>query len=88
MLQNLVEYYRKSDGNTKKKILGCIFTEKLIIEKGRVANTPFTIPVQVLLNNVKGFQGSKKKQEIDFDLLSTYAPLMGKISKLFKCIFR
>jgi len=41
MLQNLVEYYRKSDGNTKKKILGCIFTEKLIIEKGRVANTPF-----------------------------------------------
>jgi hypothetical protein len=62
MLENLVEYYRKADGNTKKKILGCIFTEKLIIEKGRVANTPFTIPVQVLLNTVKGFQGSKKNR--------------------------
>ena len=75
MLENLVEYYKKADGNTKKKILGCIFTEKLIIEKGRVANTPFTIPVQVLLNTVKGFQGSKKKKEVEFDLLSTWAPL-------------
>jgi hypothetical protein len=69
-----VEYYRKADRNTKKKILGCIFTEKLIIEKGRVANTPFTIPVQVLLNTVKGFQGSIKKKEVDFDLLPTLAP--------------
>lgn len=25
MLENLVEYYMKSDGNTKKKILSCIF---------------------------------------------------------------
>lgn len=77
MLENLVEYYKKADGNTKKKILGCIFTEKLIIEKGRVANTPFTIPVQVLLNTVKGFQGSKKKKEVEFDLLSTWAPRPG-----------
>lgn len=78
MLENLVEYYKKADGNTKKKILGCIFTEKLIIEKGRVANTPFTIPVQVLLNTVKGFQGSKKKKEVEFDLLSTSAPLIAQ----------
>jgi hypothetical protein len=62
MFENLVEYYRKADGNTKKKIPGCIVTEKLIIEKGRVANTQFTIPVQVLLNTVKGFQGSKKRR--------------------------
>jgi hypothetical protein len=36
-LENLLEYYRKSDGKTKKKIPGCIFTEKLILEKGKVA---------------------------------------------------
>jgi len=30
MLENLLEYYRKSDGATKKKILGCIFDEKLV----------------------------------------------------------
>jgi hypothetical protein len=28
MLENLVSYYRKSDGKTKKKIFGCIFSEK------------------------------------------------------------
>jgi len=26
----------------------------------------------------------KKKKEVDFDLLSTWAPLMGKITKLFR----
>jgi hypothetical protein len=31
MLENLLEYYRKSDGATKKKILGCIFAEKLVL---------------------------------------------------------
>ena len=35
MLENLQEYYRKSDGATKKKILGCIFAEKLVLENGR-----------------------------------------------------
>ena len=62
MLENIVEYYRKADGKTKKRILGCIFAEKFVLEKGRVASTPFTIPVQVLLNTVKDFQGSKKNR--------------------------
>ena len=29
MLEYLLEYYRKSDGVTKKKIPGCIFSEKI-----------------------------------------------------------
>ena len=37
MLENLQEYYRKSDEATKKKILNCIFAEKLILENGGVA---------------------------------------------------
>jgi|GEM_PF-6841951 len=32
MLENLLEYYKKSDGVTKKKIPGCIFAEKLVLE--------------------------------------------------------
>jgi hypothetical protein len=35
MLENLLEYYRKSDGATKKKVLGCIFAEKLVLENGK-----------------------------------------------------
>jgi chromosome segregation ATPase len=38
MMENLREYYRKSDGKTKKKILGRIFAEKFVLEKGKVAS--------------------------------------------------
>ena len=27
MLEDIAEYYKKSDGKTQKKILGCIFSE-------------------------------------------------------------
>ena len=30
-LENLVEYNRNADGHIKKKILGCIFSEKLVV---------------------------------------------------------
>ena len=39
----------------EKKILGCIFSEKLILEKGKVATYEFTKPIQVLLNTSKVF---------------------------------
>lgn len=32
MLQDLLERYRKSDDATKKKVLGCIFAEKLAVK--------------------------------------------------------
>ena len=57
MFENIVEYYRKSDGATKKKILSCIFSKKIVLEKGKVATCEFTTPVQVLFNASKGFEG-------------------------------
>ena len=77
MMENLVSYYRKIDGQTKRKILGCIFSEKLILEKGRVATTPFSIPVQVLFNTSKVLEKSKNKKEVENDLLSCMAPPSG-----------
>jgi len=50
MLENIAEYYKKSDGATKKKILICIFSEKLVLDKGKVATCQFATPVKVLLN--------------------------------------
>jgi len=76
MLENLVSYYRKSDGNTKKKILSCIFSKKIILEKSKVATYEFTTPIQVLLNASKVCRGTKKRQEVETDLLSCMAPLM------------
>lgn len=53
MLENIVEHFRNSDGLTKKKILGCIFSKKLVLEKGKIATFEFTIPIKVLLNTSK-----------------------------------
>jgi hypothetical protein len=39
MFENLVSFYRTSDGKTKNKILACTLSEKLVLEKSRVANT-------------------------------------------------
>ena len=77
MLENLVSYYRKSNGLTKKKILGCIFSEKLVLENGRVATTPFTIPISVLINASKVLGRTTKKKEVENDLLSILAPPSG-----------
>ena len=77
MLENIVEYYRKSDGKTKKKILGCIFSKKLVLEKGRVATYEFTPTIQVLLNTSKVFRKSGTKKEVENDLLSCLALQVG-----------
>jgi hypothetical protein len=57
-----------------KKIFGCIFSEKVILEKGRVATTLFSKLVQVLINTSKVLEGSKNKKEVENDLLSIMAP--------------
>ena len=87
MLKNLVEFYRKSDGATRKKILGCIFSEKLVFENERVANTPFTLPIQVILNASEVLERSKKKKEVENNLFSCFVPLTfescNRLSDLF-----
>jgi site-specific DNA recombinase len=77
MLENLTGFYKEADGQTKRKILGCIFSEKRVFEKGRVATMSFTEPVQVLFKISKVLQGSKNKKEVEFNLLSTLAPQAG-----------
>lgn len=68
MLENIVEYYKSVDGKTKNKILGCIFSEKLVIEDGKVATIKFTKPIQLLLNASKGLEKLENKKEVENDL--------------------
>jgi hypothetical protein len=81
-----VENYRKSDGVTKKKILSCIFSKKLVLEKGKVATCEFTNSVQVLLNASKVFEGFNIKKEVTSDLLSCLAPLTVERCNFFSSI--
>ena len=87
MLENLLEYYRKSDGATKKKILGCIFAEKLVLENGRVATSTFTEPIQFILNASEVLGSSKNKKEVGNDILTCLVPptfeSCNRISDLF-----
>lgn len=73
-MENLLSFYKKSDGKTKKQILSCIFSEKFVLEKGRVATTPFSVPVKVLINTNEVLEGTKNKKEVENDLLSIMAP--------------
>src|SRR5665647_2455477 len=67
MLENLLEYYRKSDGVTKKKILNTIFAEKLIVVKGKVLEPVFTEPIQLIFRISEVLRSSEKEKEVDFD---------------------
>jgi len=68
---------QEEDGATKKKILGCIFSKKFVLEKGKVATYEFTKPIEVLLNASKVFKKSSTKKEVENDLLSCVAPQVG-----------
>jgi hypothetical protein len=68
MLENLLEYYRKSDGTAKKKILNTIFAEKLIVIKGKVTAPTFTEPIKLIYRISKSIANSKEKKEVDIDL--------------------
>jgi hypothetical protein len=83
ILENIVECYRKSDGVTKKKILSCIFSKKIVLEKGKVATCEFTTPVQVLFNASKVFEGFNIKKEVISDFLSCLAPLTVESCNFF-----
>jgi hypothetical protein len=83
MLENLSTFYRNSMGEIKRKILGCIFSEKIVLEKGRVATFSFTTPIRVLTNDVKVFESRETKKEVEKDLLSSIAPLIAQSCNQF-----
>ena len=68
----------RKDYWAKKKILGCIFSEKVVLEKGRVATFSFTTPIRVLTNAVMVFESGETKKEVENDLLSCLAPLIAQ----------
>ena len=77
MLENLSEYYRNSNGETRKKILGCIYSEKIVLEKGRVVTFSFTSPIRVLTNVVKVFENGETKKGQNLSISAFFAPQVG-----------
>jgi len=48
-MENLLEFYRKADGVTKKKILNTIFAGTLIVLNGKITGHNFTEPIKLML---------------------------------------
>jgi site-specific DNA recombinase len=70
MLENLVQYYRNSDGRAKKKILNCIFSERFVLEKGKITNIHFSVGVKMLFHITNTLKNNENKKELISELLS------------------
>ena len=77
MIENLSQYWDEADGETKRKILGCIFKDKFENFDFESCNHIFTPEVESILLASKVLQGSKNKKEVKNDLLSIMAPHPG-----------
>lgn len=62
ILKNLDSFYQKSNGETKRKILGGIFSENFVLQDKKVAAINYKTPIQVLFN-VKREESRKTKKK-------------------------
>lgn len=67
ILENLLEFYMKSNGATKNKILSTIFANKLVLGKGKVVNPVFIWSIQLILWISGVLRSSEEKEEVNFD---------------------
>jgi hypothetical protein len=56
MTKNLLEYYRKSDSATKKKILSCNYYKKSDFQNLKVATLSLKITIHLILRISEGFR--------------------------------
>ena len=77
LLEDLVGFYEKVDGKTKKRIIGCIFDGKIHFDEEKNANGKYTTPFQILLSASKVLEDSKNRKEVVKDLLPVLAPPSG-----------
>ena len=76
-MENLLEFYRGCDGKTKKRILSCIFSEKIYFQENGDATISYHQPIVVLMNTSKVLERSENKKEVISDLLFNMAPRVG-----------
>jgi hypothetical protein len=75
-LEHIVEFYQKSTGVMKRRILGCIFSEKIYFNEGKDATIIYTKPIEVILQIFNELQNRGNKKRGQLDLFSQVAPLI------------
>ncbi|MBM3431671.1 MAG: hypothetical protein FJX92_01540 [Bacteroidetes bacterium] len=74
-LEHIVEFYQKSTGVMKRRILGCILSEKIYFNEEKDATISYTKPIEVIFQIFNHLQSGKIKKQVDLDLFSQLAPL-------------
>jgi hypothetical protein len=75
-LGHIVEFYQKSTGIMKRRILGCIFSEKIYFNVEKDATIIYSKPIEVIFQIVNELQSHKNKKQVNYDLFSQLAPLI------------
>lgn len=79
-LEHIVEFYQKSTGVMKRRILSCIFSEKIHFNEVKDATIIYTKPIEVILQIFNELQSYKNKKQANYDLFSQLAPLINDTS--------
>ncbi len=79
-LEHIVEFYQRSTGVMKRRILGCIFSEKIHFDEKKDATIIYTKPIEVILQIYNELQNGGNKKRGQLDLFSQLAPLIDDTS--------
>jgi len=77
-LEHIVEFYQRSTGVMKRRILGCIFSEKIYFNLEKDATISYTKPIEVIFQIFNQLQSGKIKKQVDVDLFSLVAPITNE----------
>jgi hypothetical protein len=80
-LEYILDFYQKSTGVVKRRILSCIFQEKLYFNEEKDATIIFTKPIEVINMIFNELENRKKEKEVNLDLFSQLAPLIYDTSR-------
>ncbi len=73
LMEDLIGFYRKADGRSKKKILGLIFSDKVEFDENRKPKFSFTPPIKALIQ----ISQDAEKDEVSIDQLETFVKGSG-----------
>ena len=74
-LEHIVDFYKKGSGVMKRRILSCIFSEKIYFNEEKDATIIYTKPIEVILQIFNELQNCGNKKRGQLDLFSQLAPL-------------
>lgn len=75
--KTLTHLYKNADVRSKKEIIGSIFKDFLVFEKGEYRTAQLSILGSLIFNDIKGFRENKKKKGDISVALSSQAPRPG-----------